>query len=101
MLVVVAVTMLVVGVHLAASLPKAVRQRDGSVLARMLGPMKLLGGAGGLLALGGAIIAALVGAAPVAIWLGKAFFVGAGLVALSTLALVALAIWHPLAQTGS
>jgi hypothetical protein len=95
-LVLAAATMLAVGGYLAVGLPRAIRQPGGSVLAKILGAIMLLGGACGLLGLGGTIIAALVGAAPVAMWLGTTFFVGAGAVALSVLGLVMLAIWRRL-----
>lgn len=94
-LVLAAVTMLALGGYLVVRLPIAIRQAGGgSVLAKTLGAMMVLGGACVMLGLGGAIIAALGGAAPVALWLGMAALVGAGVVALSVLALVALAVWR-------
>ena len=93
-LVLAAVVPLVLGGYLAISLPTAIRQSGDSILVKILGSMMLGGGACGLLGLGGAIIAALVGAATVAVWLGIAFFVGTGVVALSVLGFTTYGIWR-------
>jgi hypothetical protein len=97
-LVVAAVVMLVLGGYLAVRLPMSIHEAGGSVLVKILGGMLLGGGASALLGLGGAILAALVGAASVAVWLGMAGFVGTGVATVSVLGFLAYAVWRMLAD---
>lgn len=91
------VVMLALGGYLAVGVPRAIRQANDPVIVKALGVLLLGGGASALLSMGGALMAALVGAAGVAVWLGLAFMVGAGVVALSVGGFTAYAVGRTVA----
>jgi hypothetical protein len=93
----VAVVMLAVGGYLAVNVPRAIRQAGSSVIVRAFGALLLGGVAIGLLGLGGAILAALVGAAAVTVWLSLAFTAGALAFALAALGFILYAVWRRVA----
>jgi hypothetical protein len=97
-----AVAMLALGGYLAVSVPRVIREAGGSaIVVRALGTLLLCGGSGALLGLGGAILAALVGAAAVAVWLDTVFLAGTGVAALSALGFTIYAVWRAVAGAGN